>query len=134
VAEARPPRAVAAAVSLATLLAPRAAEPAVQHTPPASFAPGEALHLDAVAPAGITRAYLRYRHLDQAERWAAAPMEIEDAHEGVRVRGTIPAADADTPFPLQYRFELHASSGAAWRWPGIGSELDRQPYLVVRRP
>jgi hypothetical protein len=43
-------------------------------------------------------------------------------------------ADTDTPFPLQYYFELVAGSpAAAVIHPGFSAQWTGQPYYVVRQ-
>jgi hypothetical protein len=72
---------------------------------------------------------LRYRPVNQAADYRCVAMD--DA--GGRYHATIPAADADTPYPLQYFFALRATDGRAWLYPGLAAKLDNQPYLVVRQ-
>jgi hypothetical protein len=47
-------------------------------------------------------------------------------------RASIPAAYTDSPYPLQYYFELRTGPGTAWLYPGLGTNLAAQPYFVVR--
>ncbi len=117
------------------IIAEIAAEtPAVSlsHTPPSSFRKGEALTVDlTVAEAGrsVTEVRLRYRHLDQAERWEEADM----AREADRFVASIPGAYSDSPYALQYHFVLADGEGRAWLHPGLGAELSDRPYHVVRQ-
>jgi hypothetical protein len=46
---------------------------------------------------------------------------------------TIPATYTDTPYPIQYYFEVKLSATAATIYPGFGAELAGQPYFAVRR-
>jgi len=103
----------------------------VRHTAPPHFRPGQPLEVEfsvdrAVKLAG-TRLY--YRHVNQAERWQAADMEAS----GGRHKGTVPAAYTESPFPMQYYFELRESAEKAWLYPGFAADLSNQPYYVVRR-
>jgi hypothetical protein len=50
-----------------------------------------------------------------------------------RAEGTIPADYTDTPYPLQYYFELSNASGQAWLYPGLGPTLTDQPYFLLRQ-
>jgi hypothetical protein len=43
---------------------------------------------------------------------------------------TIPAVYTDSPFPLQYFFELRA--GASWLYPSLGTNFCNQPYFFVK--
>jgi len=73
------------------------------------------------------RAY--YRHVNQAERYVAVEMEMKD---GV-YRAAIPGSYTNSPYPLEYYFELRQGTGSAWLYPGFAEELANQPYFVVRR-
>lgn len=106
---------------------------AVRHTPPATFRRGEALAINleiAGAQEGAKALSIRlfYRHTNQAEEFRSESMS---AQAGV-VQGAIPAAYTDSPFPLQYYFVVRDQQGGAWTHPGLGPNLDQQPYFVVR--
>ena len=68
---------------------------------------------------------LFYRHVDQAERWENAQM--------VSGKAIIPASYTNSPFPLQYYFEVQHGSATPEIQPGLTPELNRQPYYVVRQ-
>lgn len=72
---------------------------------------------------------LHYRRVNQAEAYV-----VTDAPgtEG-RFRTAIPGDYSDSPYPLQYWFELREASGQAWFWPELGADLSNQPYFVVRQ-
>jgi hypothetical protein len=44
----------------------------------------------------------------------------------------VPAGDLDGTYALAYAFVVRETSGVAWRYPGLGADLCRQPYFVVR--
>jgi len=44
----------------------------------------------------------------------------------------IPASYTASNYPLQYYFELRRSTGEAWLYPGLTSDLANQPYFVVQ--
>jgi hypothetical protein len=46
--------------------------------------------------------------------------------------GVIPGSYTDTPYPLQYYFELSDEAGRAWLFPDLGANLSEQPYFVLR--
>jgi hypothetical protein len=99
---------------------------ACRHTPPAHFQPSRAVDLAIQADASSVR--LWYRRVTQAERWQSIDMQ----KHGAGHRGAIPAAYTDSPFPLQYYFELRAAADKAWLYPGFGPDLTTQPYFVLR--
>jgi hypothetical protein len=46
---------------------------------------------------------------------------------------TIPGAYTDSAYPLQYYFEVKATTGRTLMLPGFSKGLTNQPYIVVRR-
>jgi hypothetical protein len=68
---------------------------------------------------------LRYRRVNQVERFIAVPMTGGAAG----FRAQIPGEYTRSPFPVQYYFELNGSG----MFPGIGPNLSGQPYFVVRQ-
>ena len=131
--KAPPPAATQPAVfAPGTIMArtPRPSTPA-QHTPPSRFRPGAPLEIEfaafALAQEGRS-ARLWYRHVNQAEHWRSAGMSRQDN----RYRATIAAEYTQSPYPLQYYFELRESPGRAWLYPGFNADLSNQPYFVVR--
>jgi hypothetical protein len=48
-------------------------------------------------------------------------------------RAVIPASYTESPYPLQYYFELQESADKATLYPGFAADLANQPYFVVRR-
>ncbi|HEU4355846.1 MAG TPA: hypothetical protein VFT27_09695, partial [Actinomycetota bacterium] len=106
--------------------------PAVElsHTPPSSFRPGEPLALEVSDPdPSVAEARLRFRHLDQAERWE----ELDMTREADRFVATIPGTYSDSPYALQYHFVIADRLGRARLSPGLGNELSERPYHVVRQ-
>jgi hypothetical protein len=75
----------------------------------------------------LERVRLRFRHVNQGELWQTTGMECS----GKTYQATIPAAYTDSPFPLQYHFELHETSGKAWLFPGLFCGWQTQPYFVL---
>ncbi len=98
------------------------------HTPPSSFRRGQPLAIAAHAPktAGVK---LRYRRVNQAEEW----QEVEMERTGTDFRAEIPAAYTDSPFPLQYHFQIHNADGGVRLCPGLKPGWQGQPYFVVRQ-
>jgi hypothetical protein len=101
--------------------------PLATHRPPARFSRGEALRVEIAVP-DTSEARLYYRRVNQAERWQSAPMENRDG----RFNASIPAAYTDSPFPLEYYFEMRGGK-KAFMYPGFRRQLDNQPYFVVRQ-
>jgi hypothetical protein len=98
------------------------------HAPPGSFQRGRLLDIVARAPklAGVR---LRYRHVNQAENWRMVEMELA----GKNYHAAIPADYTDSPFPLQYHFQIRAKSGDVRLHPGLQPGWRGQPYFVVRQ-
>ena len=103
----------------------------VQHTPAASFIPGQPLEIAASVPRNTVESLalrLYYRHVNQAERYQSADMLASDH----RFRAAIPSSYTNSNYPLQYYFELRRSADNAWLFPGLGRHLQTQHYFVVR--
>ena len=58
-------------------------------------------------------------------------VEMEQA--GKDFRAEIPAAYTDSPFPLQYHFQIRDGSGKVGLLPGLKPGWQGQPYFVVRQ-
>jgi hypothetical protein len=105
---------------------------AVTHQPAESFAPGAPLEVELEVGKGAATeemtARLRYRHVDQAERWQW--LEMESSSRGYK--GAIPGDYTHSVFPLEYYFELRRA-GEAWLHPGFNATLSNQPYFAVWR-
>ena len=105
-----------------------------RHEPLRTFRLGDAvaLHLAVDGPdsgAHLSGVQLRYRHVNQAEAWESVEME----RHGDAWRAAIPGGYTDSPYPLQYHFVLRQGPGSASLYPGLGPELVREPYFVVRQ-
>jgi hypothetical protein len=72
---------------------------------------------------------LHYRHVDQAERWKQ--MEMPRTDSGFSV--AIAAEYTQSPFALEYYFELRDENGVAWLYPAFDAALSNQPYYAVER-
>ena len=99
------------------------------HTPPADFTPGRPVALAIAVARKLSSARLWYRHVNQAERWIAAEMTAQNGSHAA----AIPAAYTDSPYPLQYYFELRAAPAQAWLHPGFDEQLLNQPYFALQR-
>jgi hypothetical protein len=104
------------------------AEIGAVHDPPSHFRPGEDLRLVLDVEGAVARATVRYRVMNQA----CAVSNLEMDRDGDGFVAVIPRAELDGRYPLAYAFVLHASNGFAWRYPGLGADLTRQPYVVIR--
>jgi hypothetical protein len=103
--------------------------PALRHSPPQSFTPGEPLPIAIAADRDTSplTARLFYRHLNQAEQYGSVELTQQEGE----LRAVIPGAYTASDYPLQYFFELRGK-GTARRFPGFTSDLGNQPYFVVR--
>lgn len=100
---------------------------ACRHTAPPNFHPSRAVDLSIGTKASSVR--LWYRHVTQAERWQSVDMQ----RQGTSHHASLPAAYTNSPYPLQYYFELRSAPDVAWLYPGLGPDLMQQPYFVLRR-
>ena len=101
-----------------------------EHAPPGSFVRGEPMPVELLISDAVSLdVRLCYRHVNQAEPHVGVQMEREDGC----YRARIPAAYTDSPYPLQYYFELPDGAGRAWLHPGFNEVLWNQPYYVVRQ-
>lgn len=98
------------------------------HSAPQGFRPGTAVPL-ALTVHGATTVRLHYRRIDQAERWQSLDMQ---AGEGA-FHALIPAAYTQSPFPLEYYFELRPAGASPTLHPGFDPLFTSQPYFVLQR-
>ncbi len=99
---------------------------AAKHIAPASFHPGSELALAITTPPTVTEAILWYRHVNHGERWLSTPMQRAAATHAA----AIPAAYTQSPYPLQYYFELHTATAATLH-PAFNPTLSNQPYYAI---
>jgi hypothetical protein len=101
------------------------------HTPPASFQRGKPLSVVARAGSSVSIAglHLRYRHVNQAELWQS----IEMQGTGNDYQAVIAAEYTDSPFPMQYYFQIQSGSDKTWLYPGLEHRWQGQPYYFVRQ-
>ena len=69
---------------------------------------------------------LRYRVVDQSQRWKA----LEMTPDGDGYGATIPGDYLDTPYHLQL-FVSASADGAPLLVAGLDADLSNQPYLLV---
>jgi hypothetical protein len=101
-----------------------------RHMPPSAFRAGEPLQIELALQDPPQSVGLYYRHVNQGERFEAVLM----LGEGNRFRAGIPGTYTNSPYPLQYYFEIKHASGSASLYPGFAPDLENQPYFVVRQP
>ena len=106
---------------------PQRTSAAVRHSPPERFRRKRPLALELTGPV-LASVRLHYRHVNHAERWQSALMD----HKGLAYEAAIPSAYTDSPYPLQYYFELKSAPDRAWLHPGFPADLAGQPYYVIR--
>ena len=71
---------------------------------------------------------LHYRHVNQAEDYQSQVM----TQQGRRYRAVIPAEYTQSPYGLQYYFQVQTQE-AAWLLPGLDPNAPVQPYYFVAR-
>ena len=98
----------------------------VKHTAPDAFHSGDDLHLAMIPPASVAKSVLWYRHVNHAERWVSAPMH----KTGNAQSAFIPGSYTNSPYPLQYYFELHTADAATLH-PPFNATFSNQPYYVI---
>jgi hypothetical protein len=72
---------------------------------------------------------LHYRRINQAERWQSLEMN----GEARAFQALIPAPYTQSPFPLEYYFELPPAGANPTLYPGFDELFANQPYLVLGR-
>jgi hypothetical protein len=80
------------------------------HSPTQSFRLGSDLTLRLQVAEPVTEAVLWYRHVTHAKRWLSKPM----GRSGRVFTATISGAHTQSPFPLQYYFELRSQTEATF--------------------
>lgn len=100
------------------------------HQPPSNFRPGHPLEISlTLKDTPASAVLLHYRHVNQAEVYTVSEMQSRDSVYAA----TIPAAYTESPYPLQYYFELRNASAGATLYPSLSPTLTGQPYFLVRR-
>ena len=108
---------------------PVRAHPGCHHVQPKRFRAGEPLQIELSIERTVESVRLYYRHVNQAERYATAEMQMTEKG----YRATIPADYTNSLYPLQYYFELKEKPETAWLYLGFTEKLANQPYFVVRK-
>jgi len=98
-----------------------------RHAPPDSFHPGSDLSLVINTPQA-SDAILWYRHVTHGERWRSMPMR----HSAGSHSASIPADYTNSPYPLQYYFELRTANAATLH-PPLNSTFSNQPYYAIHK-
>ncbi|MCU0614348.1 MAG: hypothetical protein MUD09_04605 [Desulfobacterales bacterium] len=101
----------------------------VNHKPSEQFRSGEAHPIDIEISDSFQKVSLKYRHVNQAERWQSVEMK----KNGNVYKGEIPAGYTSKRFPLQYYFEIETSKTEATLYPALASDLANMPYFVVHK-
>ncbi|MGP8247953.1 MAG: hypothetical protein ACLQVN_26000 [Bryobacteraceae bacterium] len=100
------------------------------HNPPWGFRPGNPVALTLAVPGfAQTAARLHYRQVNQAERWQSLDME----GDGSAFKATIPGTYTQSPFALEYYFEVRQGGASVGLYPGFNEVLANQPYFVLTR-
>jgi len=102
---------------------------ACEHHPQDSFAAGSPMTVRIKVPSSITAVRLIYRHVNQAEYYETTDMKLS----GGTYVATIPGDYTNSPYALQYYFELQYSPAHADMFPGLGPDLTQRPYFLVEQ-
>ncbi|MEO7413876.1 MAG: hypothetical protein ABIZ81_11010 [Opitutaceae bacterium] len=94
-----------------------------------NYRAGQPLPISLQVAGSPSRVTLRYRYVNQAERWQSLALKSE----GGTFAGAIPAAYTTKRYALQYYFEIATAPAALALFPGLAADLANQPYYVVRR-
>ena len=108
---------------------PRRVVATVRHESPQRFKPGQPLVIEMSLAKKAAAVRLYYRHVTQAERFQSVEMEQRDN----RYRASISASYTDSPYPLQYYFEIEHGPEEVTLYPAFGENITGQPYYVIRR-
>jgi hypothetical protein len=130
-ANAPAPAQVAQAIQTVLGRVQRPSIPLVHMVPP-SFVAGEPLTVELALlgqPSSVAAVRLCYRRVHQAQAYQTADMAVQDR----QYKATIPGEYTNTPYPLEYYFELRNEAGQTWMFPGFDATLTNQPYFVVRQ-
>lgn len=102
-----------------------------RHVPPAVFRRGSSLPIEFAIDGSpqLSVVNLRYRHVNQSERYQTTAMEPIRG----RYRAEIALTYTDSPYALQYYFELRESHTRVCLYPGFNADPINQPYFVVRQ-
>ena len=102
---------------------------AAHHVPAPTFRAGQPIEIELSLEQPAPDVQLYYRHVNQGERFQTVSME----KKGKQFQALVPAAYTDSPYPIQYYFEIRPASQNASLYPGLGHSLTQQPYFIVRR-
>ena len=108
---------------------PRRIPAACRHARPPAFRADQSVDLELTVEKAPQSIRLYYRRLTQAERYETVEMQAE----GKRYRATIPAAYTNSPYALQYYFDLKDEQETACLYPGFNFDLTNQPYFLLRQ-
>jgi hypothetical protein len=119
------PSSAGKAIRLAAKASPRFTVD-VEHMVPDAFHSGDELNLTIKTHVVVTESTLWYRHVNHGERWVFAAMQ----KNGNTYSASIPGSYTNSPYPLQYYFELHTTDAATLH-PPLNSTFSNQPYYVI---
>jgi hypothetical protein len=112
----------------AALARPNKLVVSARHTPAPHFDPGKPIEVSmAFNSNGNRTVKLFYRQTDQSQRWKSVDMQADNNE----FRGAVPGDYTQSPFPIQYYFEVKEAGGTAI-FPGFAPDLSNQPYVLVR--
>lgn len=98
------------------------------HNKPVNFIPGEPLKLELSVEKTVASVTLYFRRVNHAERFKTLAMQPN----GNNFQAIVPSEYTNSPYPLQYYFELKESQKKAFLFPGFNEKFTNQPYYVIR--
>ena len=99
-----------------------------QHQIQKKFTPGNDIKLEINFNKKPYAVILHYRHVNHGERYNNIEMKTGSANKYI---ATIPASYTNSAYPLAYYFEVKETPQTAAIYPGLGKELNDQPYFVM---
>ncbi|SFL01220.1 hypothetical protein SAMN03159341_102717 [Paenibacillus sp. 1_12] len=118
--------------TLGDMLAPiqKGDRPHSLHSPAESFIKGQpiAVHLMLTGALSELQVQLHFRHVNQAESYIT--LEMDQQEQGFEAM--IPASYTNSPYCIEYFFEVRNGNGDAWMVPGFEKNLSNQPYYLLQ--
>ena len=100
---------------------------ACNHTPQQEFEAGKSIKIRIEVDKNLNSINLYYRHVNQGERFNSVKMEKNENSFQAIIEGSY----TDSPYSVQYYFELKEKADSASLYPGFNKSFSNQPYFVL---